>query len=357
MIYKIKMKKTDFFKIHNKIVSSNLEIIDDDVIFEIEAGSFNILKKSNYDFKIVEGIKSRVSRLTARYGLVVCGILFLLSILYMNIYRISKIEFNRETPINDEVEYQIKSSYKTLFCFDFCNIDYDAFSKKLRRRYFEYPYINVSCQNNVISVYIADVDEATYNIEEFQEGNLVAEKDGIIDIFYVYNGKSLIAKNKHVKAGDILIEGNDKVGGVVMATTYDKLELTISKNETIYNLSSEKEDYYKIDFFNFSFNIAKDNEYQLSEKNENTIFNLFDFFTIKKIEDIKKDAIIKTYNLEEANSVALKMIEEDFNLHKTNDLEKIISITNLKTIENDDSYTFTFILKKYESIGVISSKE
>ena len=44
MNYKIKMSKNDFFKINNKLLASNLEIEDDDVIFEVEAGSFNILK-------------------------------------------------------------------------------------------------------------------------------------------------------------------------------------------------------------------------------------------------------------------------------------------------------------------------
>ena len=56
MNYKIKMSKNDFFKINNKLLASNLEIEDDDVIFEVEAGSFNILKKTNYEFKVLESI-------------------------------------------------------------------------------------------------------------------------------------------------------------------------------------------------------------------------------------------------------------------------------------------------------------
>ena len=46
MGYKIKMKKSDFFKVNNRILASNIEIQDDDVIFDIELGSYNILKKT-----------------------------------------------------------------------------------------------------------------------------------------------------------------------------------------------------------------------------------------------------------------------------------------------------------------------
>lgn len=47
MIYKIKMNKEDYFKLNNKIVSANLEIDGEEVTFDVEGGSYHILKKAN----------------------------------------------------------------------------------------------------------------------------------------------------------------------------------------------------------------------------------------------------------------------------------------------------------------------
>ncbi|MCM1131311.1 MAG: sporulation protein YqfD [Roseburia sp.] len=357
MIYKIKMQKDDYFKISNKIISSNLIINDDEVTFEIEGGSYNILKRTNYEFKIIESMRSKILRLFSRYGLLVTGVLFLLSILYMNLYRVKTIEFNRETPINNEIEYRIKSSYKRLLCFDFCSLNYKEFSKDMQKTYFDYPFINISCKNNIISVYIASVDEANYIVDTPVVGDIVAKKDGVVDVFYVYSGKSMISKNKYVKKGDLLIEGNTSVRGLVMATTYDKMEIEILKEIKQEQLTEDKTSYYDISFFNMNFSLGKKETFDLYNREESQLFNLFDFFSLKKIAETKKNAIIKTYSKDTALEEAKKRIEEDFNAHMSNSLEKIIAITNTKTIETDDSYIFTFIVKKYESIGTLSKKE
>ncbi len=357
MIYKIKMNKDDYFKISNKIISSNLSINDDEVTFEIEGGSYNILKRTNYEFKIIESMRSKILRFFSRYGLLVTGVLFLLSLLYMNIYRVSRIEFNRDTPINSEIEYRIKSSYRKLLCFDFCSINYKEFSKDMQKTYFEYPYINVSCKNNVISVYIANVDEANYSLSAPLEGNIVAKKDGIVDVFYVYNGKSVVSKNKYVRTGDILIEGNAAVRGMVLATTYDKMEITIPKERKVDQLTNEQSNYYDVSLFQWDFSLGKKTSFDLYDREDTLVFNLFDFFSLKKIAETKKNVIIFTYSQKDAYELAQKQIEEDFNAHMSNEQEHIISMANTKVEETEDSYIFTFIVKKYESIGEFRLKE
>lgn len=357
MIYKIKMKKDDYFKISNKIISSNLSINDDEVIFEIEGGSYNILKRTNYEFKVIESLRSKLLRFFSRYGILITGILFLFSILYMNIYRVRGIVFNRETPINEEIEYRIKSSYKRLLCFDFCSINYKEFSKDMQKTYFEYPYINVSCKNNLISVYIANIDEANYTLSSPLEGDIVARKDGVVDIFYVYNGKSVVSKNKYVKEGDVLIEGTSTVRGIVLATTYDKVELSISKEFKTEQVSDEVSNYYDLSIFNWNVPLGKKKTFDLYQKDEALVFNLFDFFSLKKIAETKKNVIIKTYSQDDAYLLAQKKIEEDFKEHQSSDLEHIVSMVNTKVEETEDSYVFTFIVKKYESIGEFRLKE
>lgn len=352
MIYKIKMNKDDYFKISNKIISSNLIINDNEVIFEVESGSYNIIKKTNYEYKIIESLYSKTLRFLSNYGLLIIGILFLLSILYMNTFRIEKIEFNRKTPINDDIEYRIKSSYKKLLFFNFCNINFEKFSIDMQKKYFEYPYINIYKKNNSIFVYIADMDEINIDLEDVKEGNIIAKKDGIIDSFYIYNGKNKVSKNKYVKKGDILIEGNSKSRGLILATTYDKINITISKKINTYELTEENQDYYNVSLFDFNFNIGKKQDYIYLNSHEDLIFNLFDFFSLKKIEETKKNAIIKEYDNITALDEAKNKIEIDFFNHKNNSLEKIISMINIKTEEDDENFYFTFIVKKYESIGI-----
>lgn len=350
MNYKIKMSKNDFFKINNKLLASNLEIEDDDVIFEVEAGSFNILKKTNYEFKVLESIGGKVKRLIKNYGLLFFGFLFLVSILYINSYRVSEIVFNRETPINEEIKNNLNESFKTLFCFNFTDIDFYEYSKELSHNYFEYPYINVEHKNNKVYVYIAEVNEVT-ELEKINKGNLISSKTGIVDNYYVYDGVSCVYKNKLVNAGDILIEGSS-AKGLVMGTTYERVNVTIKKEDTIYEYTDNFMEYYNVSFMKYDFNINKKEDFRQYDRENSIKFNLFDFFIIKKIVDFEKNAIIKTYSIEDGLKLAKNKIENDFYENSSNDLECIISITNIKTIENEDCFEYSFIVKSYESFGI-----
>ncbi len=360
MIYKIKMNKEDYFKINNKLISANVEINGEDVYFEVEAGSYQILKKSNYKYKLIESFRSKILRYLSKYSLIIVGLLFMFSILYMNAFRISKVQFNRETPINDEMEQTIRSAFKKLFFFNFCNLNYEKISRQFRVKYPQYPYINVSLKQNVIFVEIYNYDEVTHPADNSTPGDIVAKKDGIVDVFYVYNGENQVKKNEYVQSGDILISGSvtDKriqASGLVMATTYEKYVLSQEKNTTESQLTDEKDRYVQITFFGLKFNFGKDHHYTQFEQNSTTTFNFFDFFTIKQIEDTKKDDIMKTYTYEEALEYSARRIEEDFQKSQVNSLEKIVALRELKCEETDQAYTFTFIVKKYESIGVFQS--
>ena len=70
-----------------------------------------------------------------------------------------------------------------------------------------------------------------------------------------------------------------------------------------------------------------------------------------------KNVIIKTYTLEEAEQEARCRIEDAFNDQKSSDLEKIVAMAATKQEETEDSYVFTYIVKKYESIGVFQEYE
>ena len=361
MKYKIIMSKNDFFKIHNRIATSNLEINKDDVTFEVELGSLNILKESGYSYHLVDSFRIKLKEFMNKYYLLVFGILLVFSILYINSYRVNKIIFNTKTPINSKIEAAIEENYKKIFTFNFSNLNYTEFSKSLRAKYVEYPYINVYNKNNDILVDIYTYND-NYPIENkgSSTGDIIATKDGVVDNIYVYNGCSLVSKNKYVKKGDILISGtinNNFVvsKGLVLGYTFEKAVISIPKEEKVEVLTGNTQSYFDISIANFKFSINKENEYSLYEYEYKTKFNIFDFFSIKEIEEYEKNDIIKENTQDLAIEIGKEKLITDFEACRISDQEYIVDVKPYHIIENKDDYEITYILKKYESLGVFQA--
>ena len=350
MSYKIKMNKEDFYEISDKILVNNLTIDEYYVTFEIENGSYKILKNYDYDFNVIESLKGKINRLYNKYFLLCIGILITVAILFINSYRVNDICFNRDTPINNEIENTIKKSYKKILCFNFINIDFFQLSNDLSRCYFEYPSINVIKKNNNIYVNISEVIEIEDKVI-LNKGNLLSNKISVIDNFFIYEGKSNIYKNKVVQKGDVLIEGSN-ARGIVLGYTFNRIEITIPKEEKKYVQTGNKIEFNQINLFDYSYDINKKAQFDKFDKEIDEIFNLFDFFIIKKIVEFEKSAIINTYTLKEGQKLAENKIINDFNLEFELEMEKIVSITNILAIENEDSYDYIFIVKAYESLGI-----
>lgn len=354
---KVIMHKEDFFKIHNRVQTRNIEINNDTVTFEADQNALTFIKNTGYDYNITDSFKIKMGVILKKYYMVIIGFIFLFSIIYINTFRVSKIIFNTQTPINSKIENQLKSQYKDLFCFSFSNIDYQELSAKLRMEYSEYPYINVYSKNNNIQV-----DIYTYN-DEYNElelsgtsGNIVAKKDGLISYYYIYQGENKASVNKYVKKGDLLVSGfinNKSIGAkaLIMANTYEKIEVEVLKKESIAYETGNNDNYYEVSFFNNSFPISKKNEFALVNKSEKNVFNLFDLFKIKKIEEKEKNVIIEENTLEAACSKGEKLIKDNFESNKSFDEEKIIDLKMYMYNEDEKSYKITYIVKKLESIG------
>ena len=356
MLYKVIMNKNDFFKIHNKIASKNLNINEDEAEFEVELGAYNIIKESGYKYKLKESLYTKIKIFMKTYYYLIIGVLFLFSLLYINSYRVSKIIFNINTPINNEIKQEIESNYKKLFNFNFADINYTSLSNKLQKKYLEYPYIAVYSSNNDIKVDIYREDKyPTLSANEY--GNIIAKKDSVVDTFYIYSGVGQLYKNKFVREGDILISATGNMGGLglVIGNVYEKINIEIKKKETIIEETENKDNYGKISLFGNDFFLNKDNNYNESNINERVVFNFFDIFKIKQIEEIEKNAIIKEYEKEDALIKAKNIIINNFEDNKISDLEKIIDIYEYNYYQNEESHNFTFIIKKLESIGTLAT--
>lgn len=356
--YKIKMRKSDFFKLHSRIAVKNLEIKDDYARFEVELGSFNIIKDSGYKYILNDSFRIKLISFIKAYYLLLIGILFLFSILYINSYRINNIVFSEETPINSKIENKIKMSYKKLFFYNFSTIDCAKLSKELRGMYCEYPYINIVNKNNNIYVEIKRKNNEEYLFNDFTGKNIIAKKDGIIERCIVYSGKSDIKKNEYVRKNDILINGslnNYSVSpcGLVLAYTYEKVTINVDKSVRNEITTNNKQSFNRLYLFNEFFNIGRKYNFDNYEENINEIFNFYDIFSIQRIEEAEKNVIIKENTEDDAIEYAKKQALSDFEGSKTIDDEKIVDVALYEIEKHTDYYSISLILKKLESIGVL----
>ena len=351
---KIRMIKSDFFRIHNKINTKNVEIEQDYASFELDYSELKKIKKQKIPYEILESKSAKLKLFFKTYYLAITGIILLFSIIYINKYRVDEIYFTEETPINSEIESRIDSSLVSLFWFKFSNLDYNLLSSQLGHDYIEYSYISVEQKNNKIKVEIVSNDN-NKRIET-PLGNIYASCDGIVSTSYASNGKLLVSKNQYIHKGDLLIKdtGNG-ARGYVCATNYKRIVETIPKEQSEINYGN-KINYTSFDFLGNSFTFNK-NKFSNYDSSENIVFNLFSIFQVKKIEEIEKNVIIKTYDIESARKKAISNIYQNFEDNKILNSEKIDDIYERSIEETDSAFRIIYIVKMTSSIGIFSKED
>lgn len=365
-IYKVSVKSEDFFKISGKIVASSIIMEKNHVYFKTDKLSIDYLKTQNVEFEMLETLNSGIKkRLFLSRGFIF-GIILFASILYLNSFRISDVVFNGEYLINQRIEEEIYNECTQLYFFKFADLDYESFSKKLRRKYLNYQWIEVTKKGSKVVVNITDFDDDRVSIKSETIGDIVASKDGVIRYFNIYQGGSNVEINKYVKKGEVLISSDllfnkeqqnkqlVEAKGLVIADTYETVTMEIEKTRTETIYTGLKSNHYALTLFGKDYNINSKKSFDKFDAKENTIFNLFGTFKIKKIEELEKCDIIKTYTLEEAIELVSSVITEQFEENRTNELEKIMRLEVLTKKETNNSYVITMLVKKQESIGAFS---
>ena len=260
MKYKLRIDKYDFYRISKDIYAKNISESNGKIIFETNEETKEKLLKSKYLVDIISTnksnniskIKSSLSYLTA--------LLFFFSIIYINSFRVSKITYNIDTPINEEISAKLENSMKELFFFDFLNINYSTFSKELREEYPMYPWINVEKKTSVVKVNIYSYDDTYISDVSDVSGSIVAKCDGIIESYNIYKGVGNVRINQYVKKGDVLVSGylNDEktnlvsAKGKIMGYTYKQYNINVNKNTTQTIVSGKNESYYRVNLFNLN---------------------------------------------------------------------------------------------------------
>lgn len=355
MKIKVKMKKQDFYNSSIELKASNISCDDSYVLFDTDAKSVESLKKSRYEIEVI----GKEKKLKKGYLIsIVLSLFIFLGIIYVNSFRISSISYNIETPLNEEISKRLYNNSKKLFCFDFININYEAFSKELREEYPMYPWIRVTKKASKINVNIYEYDD-NYPKETLDTpGNIIASKDAVIDSYIIYNGSGNIHINQYVKKGDILVSGfissstSEAVAAKakILGYTYENYQMEIKKQNKNEILTGKREKYYELDLLSLDYKFNYKNLFTNYDLKTKTVFNLFDIMKVKEIEEYEKYDIMKAYNKDEAIEYAKSKITADFEVNKKLDDEKIIDLRIVGFSEDDDKYYIQVLAKKYESI-------
>lgn len=353
-IYSIKMKKSLFFKYSEKIVASSVKVLDNFVYFKTDGITKKYLDENKINYTLSENEITKIKKRILQNLILILSCLIFVLVLYINTMRVSNICFNGEYIINNQIEEKIKKEYTHFMFWNFISIDFEELSKNLRISFSDYEWISAYKDGATIYVIINN-NEQTVKVEQY--GNIVAKKDAIIKKFIVYNGKSNVCENQYVKKGDVLISGQVsesfvEARGAVFGITYEEKEISIDKSITELKETGNSYNYNLFSIFNNNFSLGKKNKFESYNTKKTLKFNLFNFFKIYKIEELELCDIIKEYTFDTARDYAIAQIIDDFNLNRHYEAENLERIELLNHKEDSSMYTFKFLLKKVESIGV-----
>lgn len=349
MNYKISIDYDDYFANSNLFNARNIEIVGDSIMFTTDKETIDLIDSKNIRYMSHESKKEKIKVLFKYKTGIIFGLLIAIFFVIMNTYRVSDVIFNENYPINSEIVSYIQNDSRRIMFLDFHKNNYQTLAKDIRSFYPEYEWISISKKGSVIYVNIDQVDLVKNEDNDLKTGNIVAKKSGMIKEFAIYNGSSNLTQNTYVREGDILISGQAK--GYVLATVYEQITINVSKVSSKNEATGKVINYNQITLFGKEFNINKKENFNDSYNVTKNIFTIPYVISVNKIEEYEKNDIIFTYDKSSAITYAQTIIEDTFNKNKVLNQEEILLIENILTIENEDNFLITFLVKKIESIG------
>ena len=352
MEYKISLDYDDYFSNSQIIKATNLEVVGEAIMFATDKKTLLLLDSKNISYMLHDSKMKRIKNIFKYKTGIYVGLLWVLLLIVMNSFRVNRIEFNGDYPINEEITSYINNQNQQILFFSFHKNNYQDLSKNLRSTFYEYEWINVSKKGSTIYVTINTPQEFEQVIENNEMGDIVAKKSGMISEYKVFSGLSLVESNQYVKKGEVLVEGQASgAKGYVLATVYEEIKVTVMKEKSVATLTGVSQKYTSVKLFKKSFNVGKKATFSQSDTTIKKIFNIPGLLSINKIEELEKNDIIYTYDSDKAKEIAQNIITEGFTNSKVLNEERIVRIEQLYLQENSDSFEIVFLVKKIESIG------
>ena len=352
MEFKISIDYDDYFANSSLLKAYHIEVVGDSIMFHTNKDTIKILEEKNIRYMLHYSKRKNIKEFFKNKTGLIVGILCVCFLILMNSFRVSKVIFNGNYPINNEIETYIKEQNQQILFFEFHKNNYEYLSKELRSVFNEYEWISITKKGSVIYVEVEPTTSKEIGKIDNTPADIIASKSGIVYEYKTFNGKAMVTANSYIKKGEVLIAGgNDQAKGYVLATVFEEVTIEVPKKEKISQYSGKTTSYNQVMLFGKGFNVSKNINYVESDLTIKRLFNIPYFISVNKIEEYEKNDIIYVYDKNAALQYAESIIVDNFTKNKVLNEERILRIEDLIVTEDDTSFKITFLVKKIESIG------
>lgn len=359
MKYYVITKKDNITYLSNKKVN-NIKLNDDRISFETNQKSLELLLKNINEISYYNKRKVKLILFIKKYMITILCLLIFSLFLINEQFVIKKLEFIDENTYSKEVEdYIYKNCLKKKLFYYYLNNNINTINNNIKHEFYYYEWINVTKKGNRLLIQIDKQDEKSYlDTSSKIKGDIIATHDGIIRLYYIKKGVTLIKDNQSVKKGDVLVSGNLLYNnqmvdythpvGIVLAEVGSYETVEIPKIEKKYVRTGKIKIFESYSFLKFKpkYKVS----FEMYEQEEKIIFNK-GIITKNKIIYYEIKEVYNYYDQKSSLNYAISKIDKEFNSNKIHDKEKILECILLQKYENDNSYYYKFFIKKIINIS------
>ncbi len=349
--------KDDIDKINKKTIN-NLEINENNINFNTDSKSLQLLLKDVNNIQYYNIKKKKIFSFVKKYFISIIALLILFLLLINNMIIVKKMKFvNENTYDQDVVEYINEKCVNILF-FKYLKYNLNALNEEIKNEFYYYEWINIEKKGNCLNIIIDKQDEKSYlNTESSIKGDIIANTQGVVRYYFVKKGVCLIKDNQSINNGDVLVTGNlqyynNKIDyihpvAIVLAEVVNREKIKIKKQETKFVRTGK----IKLEYFYSINNTKKYKDYFSTYECVDEI--IWQFNNIKKIKRIyyEVEEALNYYTSYNAYLYALSLIDKTFNEQKIHQKERIVNVNLIHNSEDEKYYYYTFLIKKIVNVS------
>lgn len=361
--YYVEMPYNDFLEIE-KIKMHNVSRKEEVMTFTTNKKGILSLKNKEECIKIIDRKQKLIRSLFVIHLPTTISLFLIFILLLISSKYVREITFDNADYYDYEVYQTINEHLVKKGPFYELDIDLNDLGRILRTTYQQYAYIGIKKTGAKLIVEIAtqEVPNVTKQNDN-TPGDIIAKYDAYIEGIETKKGAVLVMTSQSVKKGSLLISGNInykinpsdltklvRADGLILGKVAEYKEYKIKKTNYIYDYSSNVKKYYELNLFGRIIK-TKNNNVIEGYKRKTALLSLFNLINLNKVEEYEEVKLLITYDEKNALSYAKSKIYLDFNLSKISSKEYVESIELIKKVENDDAYSFIFLVKSLRNIG------
>ena len=348
--YEFRIPKELFYKLKLKayFVSSS----DEFIICYGNKKLFNYLK--DYDILYVDQYKVIFRKVILNKIIIIMTFILICFTFLSSSYFIREIKFKDESMYDYRVYSYVNSKLDKKWFLYTLNEDINSISLSLRARFPNYAYIGISKSGSSLLIDIEKIDIKQNNKVVKNKKSLISNYNAVIYGIDCKEGVVLVNLNQSIKKGEVLVTPNSEFGycdAVVLGSLAEYKTIVVKKEKLMFDYTGKFTKKYSLRFGNkiiINYKTIYDNQ----SIEIQPLFKIFNYIKLDKVYYYEKDFIKLVYNYEDAYNYALSTIYSNLELNRKSGLEKINDIKLLKFEENEDSFTFFFLVNEIKSIGI-----